>query len=163
SASASGSPVETISAMAAIFASLSPARRFTSAGSTAASAVPAMRSMKTARARYIVIGPAFAGPSPVGFLSCVVERQLAVRSHDRLLPHVDADVGGLHRIIGERLVLVAGEPLRLRVGGPLFRELVVGRVLHRHEVVPCGEVADQRLGIDAAQLFFADGESHDRN
>jgi len=34
------------------------------------------------------------------------------------------------------------------------------RVLHRHEVVPRGQVAEQRLGVDAAQFLFPDRERH---
>src|SRR5688572_24638966 len=78
----------------------------------------------------------------------------ALRLLYRLLPHVDADVGGFHRVVGERLVLVAGDVLRLRIGRPLLDEAVVLGVLHRHEVIPCREMADEGLGIDPTQFFF---------
>ena len=42
---------------------------------------------------------------------------------DRLRPHVDADVGGFHRVVGQRLVLVAGDALGLGVVAPLLDEL----------------------------------------
>src|SRR5688572_3760680 len=87
----------------------------------------------------------------------------ALRLLDRLLPHVDADVGCFHRIVGERLVLVAGDVLRLGKAAPLLRELAVLRVLDRHEVVPCREMADERLGVHAAQLLFAHRERAHRN
>ena len=81
----------------------------------------------------------------------------------RLLPHVDADVSGFHRVVGERLVFVARDVLGLGIGCPLLGELVVGRVLDAHEVVPCGQVTDQRLGVHTAQLFFTHRESHHRH
>ena len=39
----------------------------------------------------------------------------------------------------------------------------IGRVIHRLKVVPCREVADQRFGIDAAQLLFSHREGHHRH
>src|SRR3990172_5888201 len=84
----------------------------------------------------------------------------ALRLLDRLLPHVHADVRGFHRVVGERLAGV-GELLRLGVGGPLLLPRVVLGVLPRHEVVPRREVADQRLGIEAAPLLLRDlGSDH---
>src|SRR5260221_5789818 len=44
----------------------------------------------------------------------------ALRLLDRLLPHVHADVRGFHRVVGERLVLVAGDALGLRVRRPFL-------------------------------------------
>src|SRR6267142_887749 len=87
----------------------------------------------------------------------------ALRLLHRLLPHVHADVGGFHRVVGERLVLVPGDVLRLGIRSPFLGELVVGRALDRHEVVPRREMTDERLGVDAAQLFFADRERHHRH
>src|SRR3989442_3814423 len=91
---------------------------------------------------------------------CDVE---ALRLLHRLLPHVDADVGGFHRVVGERLILVPGDVLGLGIGGPFLGERVVRRGLDRHEVVPRREVADERLGIDAAQLLLAHRERHHRH
>src|SRR5258706_5867698 len=71
----------------------------------------------------------------------------ALRLLDRLLPHVDADVCGFHRVVGERLV-GARELLRLGVRGPLLLEALLGRRLDRHEIVPRPEVADPGLGVD---------------
>ena len=82
---------------------------------------------------------------------------------DRLHPHVEADVGGFHRVVGQRLVLVAGDVLGLGVGAPLLDELGVGRRLDRLEVVPRRQVADQRLGVHAAQFFFTHREGHHRH
>src|SRR6267142_6549525 len=87
----------------------------------------------------------------------------ALRLLDRLLPHVHADVGGFHRGVGQRLVLVPGDVLRLGIGGPLLGDLVIGRALDRHEVVPRREVTDERIGVDAAQLFFTDRDRHHRH
>ena len=44
----------------------------------------------------------------------------------------------------------------------LMNSALAGR-LDRLEVVPGGEMADQRLGIDAGELFLADRERHDRD
>jgi hypothetical protein len=46
---------------------------------------------------------------------------------------------------------------------PFLNELLIALVLDRLEVVPGGEVAEQRLGVDAGKLFFADREGDDRN
>ncbi|MCY1457192.1 hypothetical protein D9M71_744610 [compost metagenome] len=63
-------------------------------------------------------------------------------------PHVDADVGGFHRIVGHRFV-GARQVVFLRVGFPVGDEFLVRRVLNRLEVVPRREVAHQWLGVDA--------------
>ncbi len=81
---------------------------------------------------------------------------------DRLRPHVDADIGGFHRVVRYRLV-GARQALVLGVGLPLGDELLVDRILHRLEVVPGGQVTDQRFGVDAAQLLFADREGDHRH
>ena len=39
---------------------------------------------------------------------------------------------------------------------------VLGRV-DRHEVVPGGQVADQRRGVETSQFLFADREGDDRD
>ena len=81
---------------------------------------------------------------------------------DCLLPHVQADVGGFHRIIGHDRVSVGD----LVLHRPLFVHLhegIVLRCLDAHEVVPGGQVANQRLGVDAAQFFFAHREGNDRH
>ena len=75
---------------------------------------------------------------------------------DRLRPHLEADVVRLHRVVGHALG-VLDEVV------PLLDEGVVRRVLHRLEVVPGGEMADQVLGVDAGQLFLADREGDDRD
>lgn len=82
---------------------------------------------------------------------------------NRLLPHVDADIGRFHRVVGQRLVLVAGDALGLGVVAPLLDELGVGRILDRHEVVPGSQVADQRFRVHAAQFLFTHAERHDRH
>src|SRR5690606_9374437 len=79
---------------------------------------------------------------------------------DRLLPHVEPDVGRFHRVVGERL-RCARQALRLGVVGPLGRERLVARVVERHEVVPGREMAHQRPGVHPAQLFLADREGDD--
>ena len=40
---------------------------------------------------------------------------------------------------------------------------VLAGLFDAHEVVPGGEMADQRLGVDAGELFFTHREGHDRN
>ena len=66
-------------------------------------------------------------------------------------PHVEADVVRLHGIV-RHVVGVS------RVGAPAAYEcLVLGR-FQRLEIVPGGEVANQRSSIDAHKLFLADGE-----
>ena len=82
---------------------------------------------------------------------------------NRLLPHVDTDVSRFHRVVGQRLVLVTGDALGFGVSAPFFDELVIGRVLDRLEVVPGGQVTDQRLGVHAAQFFFAHREGDNRH
>ena len=79
----------------------------------------------------------------------------------RLRPHVDADVGGFHRVIGQRFVFVAGNALGFGVVAPGFDEGGVGGVLHRHEIVPRSQVAHQRFGVHTTQLFFTHAEGDD--
>ena len=81
---------------------------------------------------------------------------------DSLLPHVYADVCGFHRIVGQRLV-GARQILGLGICSPLLLELLVGRVLERHEVIPCSKMAHQRLGVDTAKLVLTDRKCDDRN
>ena len=75
---------------------------------------------------------------------------------DRLDPHVEADHVRFHRVVGRALRV-------LGVGLPVLDELLVGRRLDRLEVVPGGEMADQRLGVDAGELFLTDRERDHRN
>ena len=80
-----------------------------------------------------------------------------------LLPHIDTDVSGFHRVVGQGLVLVTRNALGLGVVTPLLDECGVVRVLDAHEVVPCSEVPHQRLGVHTTQLFFTHREGDDRN
>ena len=73
---------------------------------------------------------------------------------DGLLPHIDTDVGSFHRIVGQRLVFVTSDTLSFSVVAPLLDECIVGGVLDAHEVVPCSQVTDQRLGVYTAQFFL---------
>ena len=75
---------------------------------------------------------------------------------DRLGPHLEADVGGFHRVVGHALG-VADE------GVPLLDEGVIGIGLDAHEVVPGRQMADQGPGVEAGQLLLADGEGDDRD
>ncbi|EGE57975.1 hypothetical protein RHECNPAF_3500024 [Rhizobium etli CNPAF512] len=75
---------------------------------------------------------------------------------DGFHPGVEADIGGFHRVVGHALV-VLGERM------PFLDELLVGRAFDRLEVIPGSEMADQRLGVEAGQLFFADREGDDRD
>src|SRR2546428_454907 len=80
---------------------------------------------------------------------------------DRLLPHVDAEVRRLHRIVGDALV-TTGQVRLLRVRLEGLYELLVVRGLDRLEVVPRREVADEGRGVHAAQLVLGDAVRHDR-
>src|SRR5882757_4869035 len=75
---------------------------------------------------------------------------------DRFHPHVEADHVRFHRVVGDALRI-------LGVGLPVLDELLVRRGLDRLEIVPGGEMAEQRLGVDAGELFFADRERHHRD
>ena len=75
---------------------------------------------------------------------------------DCLHPHVEPDVMRLHRIVGGAVRLL-GELM------PLGDEVLVRRRIDRLKVVPRRQVADQRLGVEASELFFADRERHDRD
>src|SRR5882672_5322329 len=79
----------------------------------------------------------------------------------RLPPDVDPDIGGLHRIVGDAL-RAAGQAVLLAVRlERLHERLVLGRV-DRLEVVPRGQVADQRRRVHAAELVLGDRERDDR-
>src|SRR3984885_4269500 len=75
---------------------------------------------------------------------------------DRLDPHLEADHVRFHRIVGHTLRI-------LGVGLPGLDELLVARILDRLEVVPGGEVPEQRFGVDAGEFFFTDRERNYRN
>ena len=79
-----------------------------------------------------------------------------------LRPHMNPHVGGFHRVIGHGGISI-WQLVGLGVSLPLGDEFLVHRVIHGFEVVPRGEVADQRLGVDTAQLFFTHGESDNRH
>ncbi|MNE54545.1 hypothetical protein D3C80_1493280 [compost metagenome] len=53
--------------------------------------------------------------------------------------------------------------MRLGISAPFADELLVGRVIHRFEVVPGRQVTHQRFGVDAAQLFFPYREGDHRH
>jgi hypothetical protein len=72
---------------------------------------------------------------------------------DRLRPHVEADVVRFHRVVGDALRILDEDM-------PLLDEILVLRRIDAHEVVPGGEMADQRLGVDAGELFFFDRKGH---
>ena len=74
----------------------------------------------------------------------------------RLHPQVEADVVRFHRIVGRALRV-------LDVGLPLLDERLVRRRADALEVVPGRQVADERLGVEARELLFADREGDDRD
>ncbi|MNG79974.1 hypothetical protein D3C79_385990 [compost metagenome] len=80
----------------------------------------------------------------------------------RLCPHMDADIGGFHRVVGYGSGVVR-QVVRLGVGFPFADELLVGWVIHRLEVVPGRQVAHQRFGVDAAQFFLTHREGDHRH
>ena len=53
--------------------------------------------------------------------------------------------------------------MRFGVRAIVGDEVFVGRIIDGLKVVPCREVADQRFGIDAAQLLFPHREGHHRH
>src|SRR6478735_2605481 len=79
-----------------------------------------------------------------------------VRFLDCLHPHREADDVRFHRIIGDALRI-------FDKGLPVGDELFVDRRLDRLEVVPRGEMPEQRLGVDAGELLLADREGDARN
>src|SRR3989442_939236 len=83
-----------------------------------------------------------------------------LRLLDRLRPEVDVDVRVHHRVVGDALLVrdaVTLAPLLVRLH-PLE---VVGR-LERHEVVPGGEVPDERLDVERLQLDLGEAVRHGR-
>src|SRR3981189_2201674 len=97
-------------------------------------------------------GPGFAGWQRVDHLVGVGRLCLL----DRLDPHVETDDVSFHRIVGHALWV-------LGVGLPRLDELLVLGRLDRLEVVPGGQMAEQRLGVDAGEVFFTDRECDHRN
>ena len=83
------------------------------------------------------------------------------------LPEVDAALrNNFETIEGTPIETVTRVSRQLGSGEKLHAtidELGVGRRLDQLEVVPGGEMADQRLGVDAGEFFFADRERDDRN
>ena len=73
---------------------------------------------------------------------------------------VDVDVGVHHRIVGHGL-LVGDAPL-LRPLLVRLHPLEVLRRLERHEVVPRGQMADERLDVEGLQLHLGEAERHHR-
>jgi hypothetical protein len=61
--------------------------------------------------------------------------------------------GRFHRIVGHHRIGIR-QLVRFGVSAIIGDKGFVGRVIDRLKVVPCREVADQRFGIDAAQLLF---------
>ena len=61
-----------------------------------------------------------------------------------------------HRIIGHTLRV-------LGIGFPLFNESLVVGVFNGLEIVPCRQMANQRLGINTGQFFFTHREGYNRN
>ena len=96
------------------------------------------------------------GASMPGSASITLSGSVDCHLLDRLHPHGEADNVGFHRVVGGAL-RVLGEVV------PFLDEVLVGRRLDRLEVVPGGEMADQRLGVETGELFFADRERHDRD
>ena len=64
-------------------------------------------------------------------------------------------------VIGFAMWVVEGS-LRILDEGAVIDEFLVDWRIDRLEVVPGGEVAEQRLGVEAGELFFTDRERHHR-
>ena len=74
----------------------------------------------------------------------------------RLGPHVEADIGGFHGVVGYPFAVTD-------VVVPLLDEAVVLVGVDALEIIPGGQVADQRAGVDTGQFLLADGERHHRD
>ncbi len=61
--------------------------------------------------------------------------------------------GRFHRIVGHHRIGIR-QLVRFGIRAIIGDEGFVGRIIDGFKVVPCREVADQRFGIDAAQLLF---------
>ena len=71
-------------------------------------------------------------------------------------PHIKADISGLHRVIGDALlVLDERQPV-------IDKRLVLGGVI-AHKIIPRGQMPHQRPGVNAGQFFLANREGHDRD
>ncbi len=75
---------------------------------------------------------------------------------------MNADIGRFHRIVGHDGIGVR-QLVRFGVSAVISDKFFVFRVIHRLEVVPRGQVAHQRFGVDPAQFFFAHRERHHRH
>ena len=64
---------------------------------------------------------------------------------DRLNPHLEADEGRFHRVVGY--------PLRvLDKGMPFLDKRLILRRFHGLEIVPCSQMTDQIFRVDSSQL-----------
>ena len=81
---------------------------------------------------------------------------------DGLRPHVNAHIGGFHRIVGYDGIGIR-QLVRFGVGFVIRHEGLVGWVIHGFEVVPRRQVPHQRFGVDPTQFLFTDRERHNRN
>ncbi len=70
----------------------------------------------------------------------------------RLRPYAGPP-GRFHRIVGHHRIGIR-QLVRFGIRAIIGDEGFVGRIIDGLKVVPCREVADQRFGIDAAQLLF---------
>ncbi len=75
---------------------------------------------------------------------------------------MNADIRRLHRIVGHHGIGVR-QLVRFGVSAVISDKFLVFRVIHRLEVVPRGQVAHQRFGVNPAQFFFAHRERHHRH
>ena len=79
----------------------------------------------------------------------------------RLRPHMQTHPGRFHRIVGYHRIGIR-QLVRFGIRAIIGDKGFVGRIIDGLKVVPCREVADQRFGIDAAQLLFPHREGHHR-
>ncbi len=71
-------------------------------------------------------------------------------------PHLETDVMGFHWVIGDAF-LVLDEFV------PGANEVIVGITFNTHEVIPCGEVANEGARVDARQFLLAHRKGDDRD
>src|SRR5690606_23672620 len=74
----------------------------------------------------------------------------------RLHVHVEANVMGFHGVVGDGFVVAL-------VLNPCVYEVEVGFVIHAHEVVPGGQVTNQRAVVVTGELLLTHREGHYRD
>ena len=74
----------------------------------------------------------------------------------RFHPHIEADISGFHRVVGNGFAVFFE-------GFPVFDKGFVGRCVDALEIIPRRQMPHQRLGVDAGKLLFAHRKRNHRN